>query len=243
MSKKATLYRMVTPDHICPFGIKSRDLLKRKGYQVEDHHLQSREQTDDFKARHNVKTTPQTFIEGKRIGGYDDLRSYFGLSQEGPQSSTYTPVLALFAIAALLTASLALRQSLVLQAEPLILTFIAFVMVLLAVPKLQDLTAFSNQFITYDLIGMHKVRYAYFYPFAEAWAGLGMLAGLSAWAVAPVAIFIGSIGAISVVNAVYIQGRELKCACVGGDSNVPLGLLSLAENLFMLGAGLWMLLS
>jgi len=44
-----------------------------------------------------------------------------------------------------------------------------------------------------------------------------------------------------VIKAVYIDKRELKCACVGGSSNVPLGFVSLTENLMMLGMGLWML--
>jgi hypothetical protein len=45
-----------------------------------------------------------------------------------------------------------------------------------------------------------------------------------------------------VIKAVYIDKRELKCACVGGDSNVPLGFISLTENLMMLGMGFWMLI-
>ena len=61
------------------------------------------------------------------------------------------------------------------------------------------------------------------------------------WLVAPVGIFIGTIGAISVIKAVYVDKRDLKCACVGGGSNVPLGFISLTENLVMLGMGLWML--
>ena len=114
-------------------------------------------------------------------------------------------------------------------------------MVILALQKLQDLVAFSNQFITYDLLAMKQVRYAYIYPFAEAFAGLGMLAGFPALLVSPVSIFIGAIGAVSVIKAVYIDKRELKCACVGGNSDLPLGFISLTENLAMLGAGLYML--
>ncbi len=67
-----------------------------------------------------------------------------------------------------------------------------------------------------------------------------LLAGFTAWLVAPLALFIGSVGAVSVFKAVYLDKRELKCACVGGDSNVPLGFVSLTENLFMIFAGLWM---
>ena len=88
---------------------------------------------------------------------------------------------------------------------------------------------------------MKVIPYAYVYPFLEAFVGIGMIAALPAYMVAPVSLFIGSIGAISVIKAVYIDKRALKCACVGGNSNVPLGFISLTENLFMIAAGLWML--
>ena len=41
-SKSAQLYRMVMQDHLCPYGLKSKDLLEREGYEVEDHHLTTR---------------------------------------------------------------------------------------------------------------------------------------------------------------------------------------------------------
>jgi hypothetical protein len=89
------------------------------------------------------------------------------------------------------------------------------------------------------------VPYGYAYPFAELYAGVGMMALIGTgsaliWLVAPVGIFIGSIGAVSVIKAVYIDKRELTCACVGGGSNVPLGFISLTENLVMVGMGIWM---
>ena len=95
MSKKAILYRMVTKEHICPYGLRSKDLLEREGYLVEDNHLTSRNDTDDFKQKHGVETTPQTFIEEKRIGGYDELRKYFGKGEAGQNGTTYAPVIAI----------------------------------------------------------------------------------------------------------------------------------------------------
>ena len=74
MSEKAILYRMVTPDHTCPFGVKAKELLESEGYEIEEHLLTTREATDSFKSEHGVDTTPQVFIDGKRIGGYDDAR-------------------------------------------------------------------------------------------------------------------------------------------------------------------------
>ncbi|RUR07307.1 hypothetical protein ELY15_12325 [Legionella sp. km772] len=78
--KKATLYRMVLPNHLCPYGLKAKDLLQRQGYLVDDVWLTSREQVDAFKLEQQVKTTPQTFINGERIGGYDELCRFFGNS-------------------------------------------------------------------------------------------------------------------------------------------------------------------
>ena len=74
--RQATLYRMVLPDHICPYGVRAKTMLEEAGYEVEEHILGSREEVDAFKAEHGVSTTPQVFIGGKRIGGSEDLRTY-----------------------------------------------------------------------------------------------------------------------------------------------------------------------
>ena len=240
--KSAKLYRMVMPQHICPFGLKSWDLLRRKGYAVEDHPLRTSQEVDEIKQLLDVETTPQTIIDGERIGGYDGVRRFFGLEPADAAGSAYTPVVAIFLTSLLMAAAITLRYEGTLVSLPLLMNFIAVTMCVLAIQKLRDLTAFTNQFIGYDLLSMRVVRYAYVYPFAEAYAGIAMLAGVSAWLVAPVALFIGSVGAISVARSVYIDKRELKCACVGGNGEVPLGAVSLTENLFMiLGAVLmWM---
>jgi len=186
-NKSATLYRMVMTDHMCPFGLKSKDLLQRQGYTVDDHHLTTREAVDEFKATHGVGTTPQTFINEVRIGGFDDLSEHFGKTTKEGGAITYQPVIALFAV-----------------------------------------------------LAQKWVRYGYVYPFVETAAGLLMLMGVLTWLSAPATLFIAGIGAISVIKAVYIDKRELKCACLG-DSRVPLGFVSLVENLMMIGMALWML--
>ncbi|WP_064663622.1 MauE/DoxX family redox-associated membrane protein [Pseudoalteromonas sp. MQS005] len=239
MAKSAQLYRMATDEHICPFGLKSKDLLECQGFEVDDHLLTSRADTDTFKQKYDVKTTPQTFIDDERIGGYDELREYFNKSPAGQQGTTYTPVITIFAVTLLLSLAFSLSGA-GLSMYTLEL-FVALTMAVLAIQKLQDLNSFSNSFITYDLLAMKVIPYAYVYPFLEALVGVAMIAALPVYLVAPISLFIGSVGAISVIKAVYIDKRELKCACVGGDSNVPLGFISLTENLFMIAAGIWML--
>ncbi|ATC85219.1 MauE/DoxX family redox-associated membrane protein [Pseudoalteromonas arctica] len=240
MSKSAQLFRMATDEHICPFGLKSKDLLEREGYTVDDQLLTSREQTDEFKKQHSVETTPQTFIDNKRIGGYDDLRDYFNKPQAAQEGTTYTPVIAIFSVSFLLSVAFSFASDNSLLSMQTAELFVALTMAVLAIQKLQDLFSFTNSFITYDLVAMKVVRYAYVYPFLEAFVGIGMIAGLPAYIIAPISLFIGGVGAVSVIKAVYIDKRELKCACVGGDSNVPLGIISLTENLFMIAAGIWM---
>ena len=47
MSIEATIFRMVTPDHLCPWGIKAKDLLNRNGYKIDDRHLESEEANEN----------------------------------------------------------------------------------------------------------------------------------------------------------------------------------------------------
>jgi len=75
-SKTATLYRMVLPDHTCPFGVRAKRMLEDAGFEVEDRILSSREEVDAFKADQGVETTPQVFVGGERIGGSDDLERW-----------------------------------------------------------------------------------------------------------------------------------------------------------------------
>src|SRR5690606_12645014 len=93
----------------------------------------------------------------------------------------------------------------------------------------------------YDLLAQRWVPYATVYPFAEGLAGLLMLAGVGMAISVPLALFIGSIGAVSVFKAVYLDRRTLKCACTGGNTSVPLGFVSLTENVVMVAMALWML--
>ena len=190
MTQTATLYRMVMPQHICPYGLKAKHLLERKGFTVDDHWLETRAQTDAFKAEHGVKTTPQTFIDGRRIGGYDDLRRHFGLAVRDPGATSYTPVIALFAM----TALMALAASFAAYGSPFTLRaaewLISFSMIVLALLKLQDVESFSTMFLNYDLLARRWVPYSYVYPFAEGLAGVLMTAHALPWLSIPVALVI-----------------------------------------------------
>ncbi|MHC9237581.1 MauE/DoxX family redox-associated membrane protein [Pseudooceanicola sp. 502str34] len=241
-TKTAALYRMVMPEHTCPYGLKSKHLLEAHGYEVEDHHLKTRNETDAFMRDHDVKTTPQAFIDGERIGGHDELRIFLGIDppKEEQSDASYRPVIAIFSVCALLALGLAWHEYDTVLTWQSLVWFISLSMTVLATQKLQNVEQFSTMFLNYDLLAKSWVPYGKIYPYGEALAGILMTAGILPLISAPVALFIGTIGAVSVFKAVYVDKRELKCACVGGDSNVPLGFISLTENLMMIVMGIWM---
>ena len=223
------LYRMSNSEHECPWGLKAVKLLQSKGIEFEDHKLKSKEETRAFKAKHNVQTTPQIFFGDERIGGYTDLAEKLDVEAEGAEYS-YTPVIAVFSSAGLM----ALATSMGLTG------FMGFSLSLLATLKLMDMDSFAESFAKYDLITKKVKPYAKIYPFAELAIALGFLSGVAPLATGITSLFVGVSGGISVIKAVYIDKLALNCACVGGNSKAPLGIVSFTENAIMavMGAAL-----
>lgn len=67
------LYRMILPEHTCPYGVRAAQMLDDAGVKFEDRILRSRDEVDAFESEHKVDTTPQCFVDGERIGGSDEL--------------------------------------------------------------------------------------------------------------------------------------------------------------------------
>ncbi|MDQ8185088.1 glutaredoxin [Pelagicoccus sp. SDUM812002] len=241
MSKQATIVRMVTPDHLCPWGVKAKDLLKRNGYEIDDRQLDSMEANKRYKRDNGFDETPQIFVNGERLGTYDDLREGLGKKPDPKEGKTYQPVLAVFAITFLMALSATWASVGVFAPIRIAELFIAFSMCVLGILKLQDLLSYATGFVQYDLLARHYVPYAYVYAFIEAIGGVFMIAGWLTLLVAPIVLLASTLGAVSIIKAVYIEKRDLNCACVGGGSSVPLGFISLSENLIMIAMATWML--
>ena len=74
--KSAILYRMILPEHECPYGVRAKQMLGDAGWTVDEHILKTRDEVEAFKLEHQVATTPQVIVDGKRIGGSDDLARF-----------------------------------------------------------------------------------------------------------------------------------------------------------------------
>jgi hypothetical protein len=146
-------------------------------------------------------------------------------------SNPYLPILAVFGTAALISivTALGLRG------------FMGFALCILATLKLMDIREFAASFRKYDLITQRLRIYGTIYPCLELAIGLGFLASsgfqITGWG----ALLVGVSGVASVLKAVYIDRKSLHCACLGGNSKTPLGLISLLENTMMAGMGLMLI--
>lgn len=229
IAETVRVYRMSTPDHECPWGLRAINLLTETGIEFEDIQLRSREEVDAFKAEYGVATTPQIFFGTERVGGYSDLAKRLQVSPEKADYS-YTPVIALFSTAGLITLATSLGMT----------GFMGISLSMLASLKLMDLNAFTTSFEKYDLITKRFKPYGKTYPFLELLIGLGFLSGLAPLATGIGSLLVGLAGGTSVFKAVYIDKLALNCACVGGNSKAPLGIVSFAENAIMalMGASL-----
>ena len=82
MTPKATLYRMVLPDHTCPYGVAAKEQLEAAGYEVQDCVLSTREEVEYFKKRNEVDSTPLIFIGDEPIGGMAGLEGFLAAECE-----------------------------------------------------------------------------------------------------------------------------------------------------------------
>ncbi|MFN9620830.1 MAG: MauE/DoxX family redox-associated membrane protein, partial [Synechococcaceae cyanobacterium] len=158
------LYRMDLPDHACPWGLRAVRLLQEQHIPFEDHPLRSEAEVAAFKMAEGVATTPQVFAGAERIGGYTDLAARLGVRPESAPVS-YTPVLAVFATAALMDLALGAGMA----------GFMGIAICLLAMLKLMDVSAFAASFRKYDLLSQRWPAWARLYPGMELLVGLGVL--------------------------------------------------------------------
>ena len=238
MSKKtAKIYRMKTDHHVCSHGLRALALLKKNDFLIVDNILKTKEEADHFKKQHNIKTTPQIFIDDKRIGGFSELEIFLGVKSTDQNKPSYRPIIMIFGATLLMACAMQTENFFNLNIFQLLKHFFAFSMCVLAILKLRDADSFVNQFITYDILAMRFLSYGSLYPFLELLVGLGMLSGIYPFAIGFLSLCIGLTGSVSVIKAVYFEKRDLRCACVGGNSNVPLGVISLIENFMMVAMG------
>lgn len=219
------IYHVFTKEG-CPWGRQAIGLLKDENAPFKVTVFATSKELEQFKEEHGVTTTPQIFHKGSRVGGYTELAASFGVKvgDSSKRQESYQPVIAVFSVALALSFVSGLYS---------IMGFMGFSLSLLAMLKLMDLQSFKKSFANYDIVTQRFALYGYIYPFLELASGLGFLSGRVPAFAGMVALFAGITGGYSIIKAVYIDKQDLNCACVGGSSQVPLGVVSLSENAMM----------
>jgi Methylamine utilisation protein MauE len=110
--------------------------------------------------------------------------------------------------------------------------FMGWFFVIFAIFKLVDLRGFAAGFSMYDLLARRSRFYAIAYPFIELGLGIAYLARYLPQWVNLATVILMSLGSAGVINSLR-KKQKIHCACLGAWIKLPLGTISLLEDLGM----------
>ena len=99
--------------------------------------------------------------------------------------------------------------------------------------KLLDIRGFAESYQMYDLVAKKIPVYAKVYPFIELTLGAFYLSGAVTPALYIATILIMGVGAIGVLRSL-LNKQKIRCACLGTVLNLPLGNITLFEDVLMI---------
>ncbi|MCY4381073.1 MAG: hypothetical protein OXC40_05860 [Proteobacteria bacterium] len=123
----------------------------------------------------------------------------------------------------------------------IVMVMMGYFLAILAFLKLIDLKAFVGHFQSYDMLSQRVGVYGVCYPFFELFLAFAFLSGLWPLPSGFLAVALGAIGGWSIIYRLFIKKggakTKLSCACAGGPLQLPLGIISIIENLMMILMG------
>lgn len=140
----------------------------------------------------------------------------------------YRPLIVITGIALLGAAALAVEGR-----APFMDSLMGLFLCFLAALKLFNLRPFAATFSKYDPLAARIAGYGLVYPFLELAAGALYLSGLLPMIANGLTLALFGINALGVAQVVR-SGAEVQCGCVGTGFNLPVGRVTLFENLAMI---------
>ncbi|HQR08673.1 MAG TPA: copper chaperone [Gemmatales bacterium] len=107
--------------------------------------------------------------------------------------------------------------------------------------KLLNLTAFADSYQMYDIVAKRSRFYALAYPFIELLLGLAYLIDFQPRVTNIVTLIVMGVSTIGVVQSI-LSKKKIRCACLGAVFNLPMSVVTLVEDLLMVGMAAVMLL-
>lgn len=153
--------------------------------------------------------------------------------------TTYKPVLILLGMITLVSFTIQLNHD-PFNYRHWMMHFMAGFLISFSFFKLLDVPAFASSYSNYDIVAKRIKVWGYIYPFVELALGISMLIP-AIWFEANIAAFI--IMSVSSVGVIQNQFNKspFQCACLGTAFNLPLGKISLIEDLLMVVMSAWLI--
>lgn len=107
--------------------------------------------------------------------------------------------------------------------------------------KMIDLPGFADGYSTYDIIAKRSRIYALAYPFIELTLGILYFCQIELKLVSVFTFLIMAISSVGVLKAL-LNGRKIKCACLGTSLKLPMTKVTLIEDFGMVLMAVFMLL-
>ncbi len=107
--------------------------------------------------------------------------------------------------------------------------------------KLLNLTAFADSYQMYDIVARRSRLYAFAYPFIELILGLAYVINVQPRVTNAITLVVMGISTIGVLQSI-LNKKKIRCACLGAVFNLPMSVVTLVEDLLMVGMAAVMLL-
>ena len=107
--------------------------------------------------------------------------------------------------------------------------------------KLLDLTAFADSYQMYDIVARRSRSYALGYPFIELLLGIAYVINFRPRLTNIITLLVMGISTIGVVQSI-LSKKKIRCACLGAVFNLPMSVVTLVEDLLMVGMAATMLM-
>jgi len=121
------------------------------------------------------------------------------------------------------------------------LDVMGFFFIVFGAAKLFNWHSFITMYPQYDLVAQYIPGYAMIYPFIEIALGLAYLFRFQLMIINTITLILMTIGSIGVIHTL-IKGTVVTCACLGGLFALPVGYVTLAEDIIMALMALMLLL-
>lgn len=108
--------------------------------------------------------------------------------------------------------------------------------------KFLDLKGFADAYFTYDIVAKRWYNWAYIYVLVELGLGVAYILKYYLILVDIITLIVMCVGLWGVLQSI-LSKQKIKCACLGTIFNLPMGTLTIIENMLMIAmSGIMLLL-